>query len=67
MCDVIIGWWRIAESLAGGWLYVQNFRRLRRYIAENFHMSQQVAETKISAGPSRITRPAELNEIVVVQ
>ena len=30
-------------------------------------MSQQVyevAETKISAGPSRITRPAELNEIV---
>ena len=43
------------------------FRRLRRYIAENFHMSQQVyevAENKISAGPSRITRPAELNEIV---
>ena len=24
------------------------------------------AETKISAGPSRITRPAELNEVVVV-
>ena len=46
---------------------IGNFRRLRRYIAENSHMSQQVyevAETKISAGPSRITRPAELNEIV---
>ena len=43
------------------------FRRLRRYIPENFQMSQQiyeVAENKISAGPSRITRPAELNEIV---
>ena len=54
------------------WMYVPDigiFCRLRRYIAEKFHLSQQVydsevAETKISAGPSRITRPAELNEIV---
>ena len=43
------------------------FCHLRRYIAEIFHMSQQiyeVAENKISAGLSRIMRPAELNEIV---
>ena len=43
------------------------FCRLRRYTAKNFHMSRQVcevAESKISAGPSRITHPAELNEMV---
>jgi hypothetical protein len=43
------------------------FRRLRRYIAENFGMSRQLckgAGTKISAGSSRVTGPAELIEIV---
>ena len=43
------------------------FRRLQRYTAKNFHMSWQVcevAEFKISAGPSRITPSAELNKMV---
>jgi hypothetical protein len=43
------------------------FCRLRRFTAENFLMSRHVwkaAETKISAGASHITRPAELNEMV---
>ena len=45
------------------------FGRLRRYILPKIStchssLSYDVAETKISAGPSRITRPAELNEIV---
>ena len=31
-----------------------------------FFVVWQHAETKISAGPSRITQPAELNEVVVV-
>ena len=37
--------------------------------ADFFLLSRQFwqhAETEISAGPSRITRPAELNEVVVV-
>jgi len=38
-----------------------------RKLPKNLDMSRQlweVAETKISAGPSRVTGPAELNEIV---
>jgi hypothetical protein len=38
-----------------------------RKISKNLGMSRQlweVAETKISAGPSRVTGPAELNEMV---
>src|ERR1700679_4193937 len=47
-------------------LYIENFRCLRRYIAKNFGMSRQLckgAETEISAGPSRVTGPVELNEM----
>ena len=46
---------------------IEFFCRLRRYNAENFNMSRQIcedAESKISAGPSRITPPAQLNEMV---
>jgi hypothetical protein len=42
------------------------FRRLRRSTAEILGKSRQpwgVAETKISAGPSRVTGPAELIEM----
>ena len=49
-------------------LNTEIFHRLWRSTAENnLGMSRQLwegAETKLSAGPSRVTRPAELNEIV---
>ena len=46
---------------------IEFFCRLRRYNAENFNMSRQICEdakSKISAGLSRITPPAQLNEMV---
>jgi hypothetical protein len=46
------------------------FRRLRRSTAEILGKSRQpwgVAETKISAGPSRVTGPAELIEMAQYQ
>jgi hypothetical protein len=45
----------------------KNFVARGAALPENFHMSHlvwEVAKTKISAGLSRITPPAQLNEMV---